>query len=104
VQVTYEDGANTFTLASSIEFKQDHTPIVQTISKLNGDVFGGYNITLTGSYLNFDTPSVVIDGIPCAVAASSPTSITCTVGARLALPKANSFAVQIGTCNAVIQQ
>lgn len=102
--MTYEDGANTFNLGSSIEFKLDHTPIIKSLSKPNGDVFGGYDITLTGDYLNFDTPSVVIDGIPCAVTTSSPTSITCTVGARLALPKTNSFIVKIGNCNAIIQQ
>lgn len=103
-QIIYEDGANSFALASNIEFRLDHTPIVQSINKINGDVFGGYDITLTGSYFSFDTPSVVIDGIPCVYKSSSASSITCTVGARLALPKANSFIVKVGDCNAVIQQ
>jgi hypothetical protein len=103
-QVTYEDGTNTFTLTNSIEFRLDHTPVVATLSQPNGDVFGGYPITLTGNYLDFDTPSVLIDGIPCAVTASTTTAITCTVGARLALPARNFFSVQIGAANAIVQQ
>lgn len=86
-QIIYEDGGNTFTLANSIEFREDRTPIVNTLSKLNGDVFGGYDLTLTGINLNFATPTVTIDGISCVVTASSSTQITCTVGSRLSLPK-----------------
>jgi hypothetical protein len=85
--IIYEDGGNTFTLSNGIEFREDKTPIVNSISKLNGDVFGGYSITLTGVNLNFATPTVTIDGISCAVTSSSSTSIVCTVGSRLALPK-----------------
>lgn len=103
-QVTYEDGGNTFTLANSITFREDHTPIVETLSKINGDVFGGYPITLNGKNFDFDTPSITIDGIPCAVTSSSATSITCTVGARLSLPSRNSFEVKIGACNAILKQ
>lgn len=77
---------------------------MQSINQINGDVFGGYDITLTGSYLNFDTPSIVIDGIPCVLNSSSSSNITCTVGPRLSLPNANSFIVKVGACNAVIQQ
>lgn len=102
--MTYEDGANTFVLANSIEFRQDHTPVVNSLSSSSGDVFGGYNITLSGSYLNFDTPSIIIDGIPCSVTTSSASAITCTVGARLTLPASNYFSVTIGNALAVIQQ
>lgn len=85
-QITYEDGGNFFTLSNTIEFREDRTPIVNTLSRLNGDVFGTYSLTLTGVNLNFATPTVTIDGISCAVTASSSTSITCTVGSRLSLP------------------
>jgi len=102
--VVYNDGANTFTLFNQIEFRQDHTPVVNTLSKLNGDVFGGYSLTLNGNYLNFDTPSIVIDGIPCVVTASTATTLTCTVGARLNLPPYISFVVTVGSTNAVIYQ
>lgn len=74
------------------------------MSKINGDVFGGYDITLTGSNLNFDTPSVKIDGIDCAIKSSAATNIVCTVGSRLTLPTHNSFVVKVGNMNALIRQ
>lgn len=54
--------------------------------------------------MNFDTPTVTIDGIACAVTASSATSITCTVGSRLTLPAANSFIVKVGDSIAIVRQ
>ena len=53
---TFSDGFNTFTFNNAIEYREDKTPIVDTISPSTGDVFGGYNITLTGSYLDIGTP------------------------------------------------
>jgi hypothetical protein len=97
----YEDGANTFTYSNLIQFRQDHTAVVNSISQPNGDVFGGYDITLTGNYLNFATPTVTIDGKTCVIVSSNTTSITCTVASRFTLPAENSFIVQVGNCNAI---
>lgn len=102
--LVYQDGANTFTYNNLIEYRQDRTPIVQTLSQTTGDVFGGYLITLNGNYLNFDTPSVIIDGQTCNVTSSSPTTITCNVSSRYNLPSQNSFIVLIGSNNAIIYQ
>jgi hypothetical protein len=76
------------------------------LNKLNGDVFGGYDLILSGNYLNFATPSVVIDGKTCVInsAASNDTSITCQVASRLTLPDANTFVVKVGDCNSVVYQ
>ena len=45
---TFNDGYNTFDFTDVIEYRQDKTPIIDTVSPANGDVFGGYEITLTG--------------------------------------------------------
>jgi hypothetical protein len=50
---------------------------VNSVSPKNGDVYGGYNITLTGLNLNIATPTVNIDGIVCSVKSSTATSIIC---------------------------
>lgn len=102
--IIYEDGGNTLTLANQIEFREDHTPIVEKLSALNGHVFGGYDLTLTGKYLDFATPTVTIDGQSCVVSASTSTSITCAVAARLALPSSNSFVVKIGSTTAILKE
>ena len=60
---TFTDGYNTFTFDDSIEYRKDQTPVIETISPSTGDVFGGYNITLSGSYLDIGTPSIFIDGV-----------------------------------------
>lgn len=69
-----------------------------------GDVFGGYDITLTGTFLDVGVPTVFIDSIPCVVKSSTTTTIVCTVGARLALPSAVLFEVTIGGIPAILQQ
>lgn len=99
VDIVYEDGANRFTYTGGVEFREDHTGIVSALSSTTGDVFGGYDLTITGTYLNFDTPTVTIDGITCTVKSSTSTTIVCEVGARLALPDHNSFVVKIGQNN-----
>jgi hypothetical protein len=78
--------------------------LVNTLSQPNGDVFGGYSLTLNGNYLNFSTPSIIIDGITCVVTAATSAAVTCTVGSRLSLPPYNSFVVQVGSVNAIIYQ
>jgi hypothetical protein len=66
-------------------------------------VYGGYNITITGDYLNIDTPTVNIDGIECVVQTSTASSVVCLVGARLQLPKKVTFDVNIGGKTAILQ-
>lgn len=102
--VTYEDGSNTFTLSNNIEYREDHTPVVKNLSKTRGDVFGNYTLSLYGINLNFSTPTVLIDGVPCTVTYSIASQINCTVGSRLALPFFNSFIVKVGNANAIIFQ
>ena len=61
--VEFDDGFNTFTFNNVIEYRQDKTPIIDTVTPSTGDVFGGYTITLAGSYLDIGSASVIIDGI-----------------------------------------
>lgn len=102
----YTDGANTFTWNSVVEYRDDHTPIVNALSQQYGDVFGGYNLTLSGSALNFDTAVINIDGQPCTVftGVSSSTSLTCLVSSRLTLPPSNSFSMMVGNNPAIIHK
>ena len=83
----FDDGLTQQTFTSALEYRQDNTPIITGVTPDNGDVFGGYNITLTGVYLNVATPTVNVDGIACVVKSSNSTQIICTVGSRLTLPK-----------------
>ncbi len=52
--VTFEDGisANFNVFQNAVEYKKTTTPIVTGVSPDKGDVFGGYNITIAGAYLN----------------------------------------------------
>ena len=65
------------------------TPLLTAIEPRFGKVLGGTEVTFTGK--NFSpTPAdntVVIDGIPCVVSASTTTSIKCTTGKRPGLVK-----------------
>ena len=69
-----------------IEFRQDHTPTVQSVVPAYGDTFGGYNITLTGTNLGFTGAVILIDNVPCAFQVSNSSQIICLVGARPAIP------------------
>lgn len=100
--VTYYDGANSKTFSNVIEFRQDQTPIVQSVVPPYGDIFGGYTITISGSNLGFAPATILIDGVACAVASYTNTSIICTVGARPSIPSSNTFRVSIGSSNAII--
>lgn len=84
--ITFQDGANTFTYTNAIEFREDHTPVVAMLSRTTGDVFGGYNLTLNGDNLNFEVPTVAIDGQPCSVLEFTSTQVVCNVSSRFALP------------------
>lgn len=46
----------------------------------------------------------MIDGIPCSLISNNATSITCTVGSRLALPSSVYFSVKIGGIPAITQK
>jgi hypothetical protein len=104
--VTFEDGilTNTKLFENAVEYKKITTPVVAGVSPNKGDVFGGYNITITGVYLNLFEPTVVIDSIPCVVKDNTQTQIICTVGARLNLPEKVMFEVNVGKTPAVLQK
>lgn len=104
--VTFDDGVTRSTplvFNGALSYRSDKTPKVTSVSQKNGDVFGGYNLTITGVNLNLGTPTVVIDGIPCVVnAASTATQIICLVGARLQLPTSVLFDVKVGGVPAIL--
>lgn len=100
----FDDGVTQQTFAGAVEYREDHTPLITAVSPDKGDVFGGYDITLTGLYLNVGTPVVTIDGITCVYKSSTATQIVCTVGSRLALPTEVFFKVMIGGIPAITQK
>lgn len=100
--VTYKDGYNSLSFSNALEFRQDHTPTVDSVSPSYGDIFGGYQITIRGSYLNFGTQVVLIDSIPCSIVSSNSSQIICTVGARPSYPSSPSFTVTVNGSTAVI--
>ena len=65
--LVFDDGITTQTFANAIEYREDKTPIVTGVTPDSGDVFGGYDITITGNYLDVGTPKVNIDGKECVV-------------------------------------
>lgn len=104
--VTYDDGYNTVDFSSLVEYRKDHTPIVSSLSIANGDVYGGYDLTISGEYLDIGDAEVMIDGISCIVDSGQTTasSITCQVGFREELPEENTFEVTIGGNKAIIHE
>ena len=65
--ITYKDGFNTKNYTNALQFRHDRTPVVDSIYPPYGDIFGGYNISITGKYLNTSVPTVYIDSVPCLV-------------------------------------
>jgi hypothetical protein len=59
--LVFDDGVTTQTFATVIEYREDKTPIVTGVTPDKGDVFGNYDITITGTNLNVGTPKVNID-------------------------------------------
>jgi hypothetical protein len=104
--ITFEDGipTNLELFKNALEYTKNTTPIITGVTPDKGDVFGGYNITLTGVFLNLSDPTVIIDAIPCVVKTKTETQIICTVGSRLNLPEKVMFEVNIGGIPAVIQK
>jgi hypothetical protein len=78
--VIFDDGVNQRTFTEFLIYNSAHTSIVKSVSPRNGDIFGGYNLTLTGVNLDVNTPTVNIDGIECVVKYVSSTSVKCLVG------------------------
>ena len=77
-----------------MEYRQDSTGTIDSVVPPYGDIFGGYDIVLQGTNLDFSTnATVVIDGVACAIKSSSNISITCTVGAKPSTSILDSFAV-----------
>lgn len=100
--VTYNDGFNSKPFTNALQFTSSATPTVTSVVPPYGDIFGGYNINITGTNLGFATPTVLIDSIPCTFVSKTSTSIICTVGARSTIPKTNTFTVTVGNSKAVI--
>ena len=102
VDVKFDDGVTQQTFATAIKFRRDNTPTVTSVTPKNGDVFGNYDITLTGT--NLGQATITIDGKECTYQSSTNTQIVCTVAPRLTLPDGgNSFTVQVGNKNAILQ-
>ena len=99
-----KDGFNTVSLTSILEYRKDKTPVVDNVMNPTGDVFGGYNITLSGSYLDIGTPSVMIDNVECVVRSNTASQIICEVGERTQLPSENTFKVVVGGRNALVKK
>lgn len=79
-------------LANAVTYAHNETTIVTGVSPQFGPSSGGTLITIQGS--GFGTATVTIDGIPCTIASSTSTQITCTTGVRANPPAAgNSFVV-----------
>ena len=61
-------------------------------------------MTLTGQYLNVAAAVVTIDGVDCAVTASTASQITCTVGSRSnTYNLENTFTVYVGNSAAILR-
>jgi len=104
VNVTYVDGLTNNTFPNTVEFRKDKTATVTSVLPRYGDVFGGYDITLTGTNLDAGIPSILIDSIRCAVTKTNSTAIVCTAGPRPTVPTTdNTFTVTIGLSNAILQ-
>lgn len=88
--VMFNDGYNQYTWTNAVEYRQDATPVVSTVSPSTGSVKGSETITLTGSYLG--NADIIIDTVQCVVGTNSANSVECVTGDRSTfLPDGNSF-------------
>lgn len=100
----YNDGFNTFTVANGVEYRQDQTPIVNSVSPRYGDIAGGYTLTLTGINLDIGSADIKVDGVSCIFLSGTATQIQCTVGQRTSTPTIdNTFVVKVGGNNVVLK-
>jgi hypothetical protein len=103
--VTYIDSFNQVLLPYTIEYREDKTGTIDAILPPYGDIFGGYNITLVGTNLNFsNNVYITIDGVSCTYMESNTTSIICQVGAKSPTSTENSFEIEIGGMMPFIRQ
>lgn len=101
--LVYSDGYSSFNLTTFVYFRKDRTPVINSITPLYGDIFGGYNLTLTGTSLGFSSNvKISIDGIPCLYVSSNDTQIICLVGARPNIPAKNTFTVTLDSNTAIV--
>ncbi len=80
----YLDGFNKIILPSAVQYKDTFTSIVTGVTPKNGNILGGYNISITGTNLNKATAAITIDGYPCQVFTADATvdTIICLVAKR----------------------
>ena len=69
-----DDGHNTFTLTSVIEYRQDKTPVIDSLSQQTGSIYGSETLTMTGTNLDIGVASVLIDQIECVINTGATTS------------------------------
>jgi hypothetical protein len=74
-----------------VTFKATLTPTLTSMDPKYATVAGGPTLTLTGTGFSSTTSdnTVIIDGVACAVTASTDTTITCTTGSRTGTPEAS---------------
>jgi len=77
--LVFDDGVTTQTFTNAIEYREDKTPIVTGVTPDSGDVFGNYDITITGVYFGTSVPTVTIDSKDCVVSTHTDTQIECKV-------------------------
>ena len=105
-QVIYHDGFNSLNIPdTTIEFRSDSTPVVNSVSPPFGDIFGGYTITLSGDNLNINSQAEVkIDGVTCTIVSIDVSNIVCTVQQKDSNSKEDSFSVIVGGKTALVKQ
>lgn len=102
--VVYEDGSNSQTFAGAVEYRQDQTPIVTSVSPRYGNIGGGYTLTISGSYLDIASATIIIDGVDCPVQSATASQITCIVGTRSSTyAQDNTFSVTLGNSYALLE-
>lgn len=71
-------------LPSAVEYREDVTPIVQSLNPKLGPTYGGTDVTLTGSGFGNDILNIEIlfDEVPCVVKSTTGTTVVCTTGAK----------------------
>lgn len=76
-------------VTNQVTYQGTATPLLSKIVPRFGKVLGGTVVTFTGTKFSptITDNTVIIDGIPCVVSASTTTTITCTTGKRPGLVK-----------------
>jgi hypothetical protein len=87
-----------------VSYSAAATSNVTSVTPKNGNVTGGYNISITGTNLDRTKAVVTIDGYPCSVYTNDTTvnTIICMVAKRLVRPAVSTFEVKIGANDAII--